>query len=396
MQVDQTPQHISWDQAGQTHTAQWHGPANSQPTSLVLADDTLSADKAYKLLQSGVGLLWRGDFHNGRQLLLALGRRLDKKPRVKTPKANSSAASTDTSAAAREAFTRHRNEQARRHNLLSRVLLQFEPDYSLALRRAPNAQQALAEAWGAPNGQAHITSFKDLQGMIGAHEWRKKGVDVPFLGARIHPHYAVYSPLRGEYIDLIAKTPLPPKASELAFDIGTGSGVIAAVLAKRGVQRVVATDLEPRAIACATDNMQRLGLAKRVEVLAADMFPPQRAALVVCNPPWLPTPVTTAIERAVYDPGSAMLRGFLGGLAERLSAEGEGWLIMSDLAEHLGLRTRDELQGWIADAGLRVVKRHDTRPTHPKSKDPTDPLFVARSQEVTSLWRLTHALQSAA
>ena len=390
MQPEQTLTNIAWEQVSLAHPAQWHGPADRQPDNLVIADDTLSADKAYTLLLDGTHLLWRGDFHNGRQLLLALGRRLDKKPRVKTPKANVAATSSDKLAATREAFTKHRADQARRHNLLARVLLQFEPDYSLALRRAPNAQQALTEAWGAPNGQAHITSFKDLQGMIGAHEWRKKGVEIPFLGGRIHPHYAVYSPLRGEYIDLIAKAPLPPKASELAFDIGTGSGVIAAVLAKRGVQRVLATDLEPRVITCAKDNMQRLGLAQQVEVLAADLFPQSsgKAALIVCNPPWLPTAVSNTIERAVYDPGSAMLRGFLSGLAEHLSVEGEGWLVMSDLAEHLGLRTRDELLGWIADAGLRVMRRHDTRPTHPKSKNPTDPLFIARSQEVTSLWRL--------
>lgn len=385
------PTHFTWDESGQTHTALWRAAVSPQPASLEVADDTLSADKAYKLLQSGACLLWRGDFHNGRQLLQALGRRLDKKPRVKTPKAKSAAASTDKATIAYEAFKQHRANQARRHNMLARVLLQFEPDYSLALRRAPNAQRALTEAWGEPVGAACIASFKDLQGMVGAHEWRKKGVDIPFLGGRIHPHYAVYSPLRGEYIDLIATAPLPSGAQALAFDIGTGSGVIAAVLAKRGVRRVVATDLEPRAITCATDNLQRLKLAGQVEVVAADLFPIGQAPLIVCNPPWLPTPVSNTIERAVYDPDSAMLRGFLSGLGAHLTPEGEGWLILSDLAEHLGLRTRDELMGWIAAAGLRVVKRHDTRPTHPKSKDATDPLFIARSQEVTSLWRLAHS-----
>jgi hypothetical protein len=35
-----------------------------------------------------------------------------------------------------------------------------------------------------------------------------------------------------------------------------------------------------------------------------------------------------------------------------------------------------------------VIARHDTRPTHPKAGDPSDPLFAARSKEVTSLWRL--------
>jgi hypothetical protein len=36
----------------------------------------------------------------------------------------------------------------------------------------------------------------------------------------------------------------------------------------------------------------------------------------------------------VYDEGSRMLLGFLNGLAAHLAPGGEGWLILSDLAEH--------------------------------------------------------------
>jgi hypothetical protein len=90
----------------------------------------------------------------------------------------------------------------------------------------------------------------------------------------------------------------------------------------------------------------------------------------------------------VYDEDSRMLRGFLAGLRAHLAPGGEGWLILSDLAEHLGLRSRDQLQGWIDAAGLQVVGRSDARPRHPKATDPDDPLHAARSREVTSLWRL--------
>jgi hypothetical protein len=63
-------------------------------------------------------------------------------------------------------------------------------------------------------------------------------------------------------------------------------------------------------------------------------------------------------------------------------------LILSDLAEHLGLRTREALLGWIADAGLQVLGRMDVKPEHAKAQDASDPLHAARSAEVTSLWRL--------
>ena len=90
----------------------------------------------------------------------------------------------------------------------------------------------------------------------------------------------------------------------------------------------------------------------------------------------------------MYDEDSRMLKGFLAGLAAHLLPQGEGWLILSDLAEHLGLRTRAELLALVADAGLAVLGRLDARPRHGKATNPDDPLHAARSAEVTSLWRL--------
>jgi methylase of polypeptide subunit release factors len=151
---------------------------------------------------------------------------------------------------------------------------------------------------------------------------------------------------------------------------------------------VVATDWDPRALACALENLERLGLAEQVEVVQADLFPEGRAALVVCNPPWVPARPSSPIERGIYDPESHMLRGFLGALPAHLEPGGEGWVILSDLAEHLGLRPRSELLAAFDAAGLKVVDRSDVRPKHPRVSDKTDPLHAARAAEVTSLWRL--------
>jgi len=94
------------------------------------------------------------------------------------------------------------------------------------------------------------------------------------------------------------------------------------------------------------------------------------------------------LEHAVYDPDSQMLKGFLSGLKDHLLPQGEGWLILSDLAEHLELRTRQELLAWIEEAGLVVLGRADIKPKHPKASDDSDTLHFARAAEVTSLWRL--------
>jgi hypothetical protein len=43
---------------------------------------------------------------------------------------------------------------------------------------------------------------------------------------------------------------------------------------------------------------------------------------------------------------------------------------------------------WIDDAGLQVLGRVDVRPEHNKANDVADPIYKARSLELTSLWRL--------
>ncbi len=378
---------IEWSSQGQAHTAQWRSESGaSAPRRVIAADDTLPADTAYRMACEGTGLLWTGDFQNARMLLQALMRRADRKPRKVAAKAAQKAAAATPA----EAFHLHRQAQAQRARVLSSVLIVLEGDYTIALRRAPDLRQACTEAWGPASGNRLVASLRELLGLVGAHEWRKKGVEIPALGAppgnRIHPHYGVFSPVRGEYVDLVAQAPLPSKT--LAFDVGVGTGVLSAVLARRGVQRVVATDQDPRALACARENLQRLGLTGRVELQQQDLFPEGKAPLVVCNPPWLPARASSPIERAVYDEGSGMLRGFLAGLAAHLEPGGEGWLILSDLAEHLQLRTREQLLEWIAQGGLKVLGRQDVKPRHGKSADASDALHAARAAEVTSLWRL--------
>jgi methylase of polypeptide subunit release factors len=368
---------LQWNEGDVQHSARWQSEAGvPRPKKVVVADDTLTADSAFRLASEGTALLWRSDFQNARQLLQALVRRVDRKPRK-------------PAATMRDAFNQHRLAQSQRARTLGMLLIPFDAGHVIPLRRAPDVVEACTQAHGEAR-EGYVCSLRELLGVISAYEWRRNGVEVPALEARIHPHYGVFSPVRGEYVDLVAKAPLPAvlKKASRAFDIGTGTGVLAALLAKRGVAKVVATDQDERALACARDNVARLGLGAQIDVRAADLFPDGRAPLIVCNPPWLPARPASPLEHAVYDPDSRMLRGFLSGLAEHLGPDGEGWLILSDLAEHLGLRTAEELQGWIDAAGLKVLGHLDARPRHPKASDESDPLHAARSQEVTRLWRL--------
>ncbi|MEO8346107.1 MAG: methyltransferase [Betaproteobacteria bacterium] len=379
---------LRWTEGGEARAARWRSERGSPPPARVeIADDRTTGDAAQVLATQGTGLLWRGDFQNARQLLVALATRIDR-PQRRPRRAATSAPPISPA----DAFNQLRQARSQRARTLGMLLIPIDADYGIALRRAPDMREACTEAWG-PSDAPLVASLRELSGLVGAHEWRNKGIEIPATGGRIYPHYGVFTPIRSEYVDLIAKAPLPAanassKPDITAFDIGTGTGVLAAVLARRGVMKIVATDQDPRALACARENIARLGLAKQVEVMQADLFPEGRAALVVCNPPWIPARPSSPLERGIYDHESRMLQGFLRGLPAHLEAGGEGWLILSDMAEHLGLRSRAALLATFEAAGLKVVNRTDARPTHPKVSDVSDPLHAARAAEVTTLWRL--------
>ena len=385
---------ICWDEEGKSCSALWHSENGIRAHKRVrLVDDTMTADQAYRFACEGTALLWRGDFQNARQLLQALKRRIDKPSKKSKRLDKRLEISGNPQKSPLDLFNQHRLKQSQRARLLGMLLIQCNQDHTIALKRAPDVTLACLEAYGSAS-ESYVISLRELLGVISAHEWRKHGLPVLTDGSGdpviIHPHYGVFSPIRGEYLELVCNAPLPSalKTKSIAFDIGVGTGVLSVILAMRGLQKVIATDVDERALICATENIQRLNLHHQVETMKVNLFPEGKAALVLCNPPWLPARPSSRLEHAVYDPDSHMLRGFLGDLKNHLVDHGEGWLILSDLAEHLGLRTRKELLDWIKEAGLTILGRIDTKPKHSKAFDEADPLYFARSAETTSLWRL--------
>lgn len=383
--------YVQWLEGQTPRRALWLSESGyAAPTHIVPVDDQTTADHAYRLACEGNYLLWRGDFHNALQLMQAMNRRIKRTEQRKASKAAKSGKQSSVTETATSLFHQQRQAQAQRARTLGRLLLELDAGYVCRLRRAPDLNAACEAVFGALD-EPCLMSFRDLQGALGAAQWREKGVTITGLDQPIYPHYGVFAPTRHEYVPLMQEAPLPAK-HDVAFDIGTGTGLLAIILAKRGVGQVVATDSNPRALACADDNIERSELSG-VQLQEVDLFPAGQplADLIVCNPPWLPGKPSSSLELAVYDPKSRMLRGFLQGVRKHLAPQGEVWLILSDLAEHLQLRTRDQLLAWFAEAKLDVKYRLDTQPKHGRSQDSTDPLYAARSAEVTSLWCLTPA-----
>jgi methylase of polypeptide subunit release factors len=331
------------------------------PAQLLPVDDRLTAAEALKRTRRGEFLLYQGDFHNAKQLLAAMGRRLP---------------------ARGKSFAAERASRQLEHETLGRIVVALDRDFRLLLRRAPDVALACRQVWGAATHERTVVALKTLLGMLGAAEWRRKGLEVPGLKGRLTPHWGVYVPTRTDYLGLLEHLDVEGRS---VIDLGTGTGVLGLMLLQRGATRVTATDCDARAVACATDNAQRLGLAGRFTAVLTEGYPDARADLVVCNPPWLPAAPKTRIDRAVFDEHSRFLLTFLEGLAQHAPS---GALLISNLAELLGLRPLGWLEAQVERCGLEITMRHSTRPTHARAYDKSDPLHRARSSEVTSLYAL--------
>ncbi|WP_353055911.1 class I SAM-dependent methyltransferase [Leucobacter sp. CX42] len=308
---------MTWEERGVQSSTKWLSASERPaPKHVVLVDDRLTADRAIGFASQGTAMLWQGDIHGAKQILSAIGRRLTRQG-AKTGKRGAAPAT------AAEQFYRIRQMHAQRSRVLSLILIPLELQggvVSIPLPRAPEVDAAIRFAYGdlgLGEQDRAVVSLQELVGVLSAHQWYVNGVDVPSLGVRIHPHYGTFMPTRHEYVDLVASAPLP--AHDLAFDIGTGTGVFSAVLAKRGIRRVIGTDLQKRAVDCATENFELLGIADVAEARICDIFPEGKASLIVCNPPWLPGSAATSLDAAIYDPGSQMLLSYPAGLPSHLS-----------------------------------------------------------------------------
>ena len=130
--------HIDWNEGDKDCSAHWQSDAGlAPPKRVVVADDTLTADSAYRLACEGVGILWRGDFQNARQILQALVRRVER-PSKKSHriKANTPTAGT------KDAFNLYRLSQSQRARTLGMLLIPFDAGHQIPLRRAPKIGRA--------------------------------------------------------------------------------------------------------------------------------------------------------------------------------------------------------------------------------------------------------------
>lgn len=115
------------------------------------------------------------------------------------------------------------------------------------------------------------------------------------------------------------------------LEIGTGTGLLSLLCLRNGATAVVATDINPAAVANARYNVavQEIDQAFDVRLVPtsdpsafAVIKPDERFDLIISNPPWEDGKVAMPADNAFYDPDFALMDSLLNGLTKHLNPGG--------------------------------------------------------------------------
>jgi len=124
-------------------------------------------------------------------------------------------------------------------------------------------------------------------------------------------------------------------AEDRVLDMGTGSGVLAVAAARRA-KAVVAIDINPAAVRCASLNADKNGVSDRMSVLRGDLFSTlpgnDRFDVILFNPPYLEGRIRKPIDLALYDPGKRVVRRFFEEAGRHLTSSGYIQMVYSSIA----------------------------------------------------------------
>jgi methylase of polypeptide subunit release factors len=146
-------------------------------------------------------------------------------------------------------------------------------------------------------------------------------------------------------------------AGSTVLDMGTGTG-IGAIRAAQWARRVVAVDINPAAVRCATANVVRNHMEDCVQVREGDLFLPlrgERFEVVLFNPPYFHGVPANEFEQAFFSPHVNIAERFAVGLASHLTDKGYALLLLSSRGEQAAFLQALRWQGF----GVHPVATHD-------------------------------------
>ncbi len=175
-----------------------------------------------------------------------------------------------------------------------------------------------------------------------------------YYGIRLKLHPDVYEPAEDTF--LLAET-VDVRPNEVALDIGTGTGLIALLMARKA-RYVLGVDINPKAVELARRNAQLNGI-RNVEFKLSDLFQnvSGRFDVITFNAPYLPGKPEEPIDLALIggETGREVIDRFIGEVPYYLTENGRVYLVQSSITGIDETLRRFERAGLNAEV---VARKH--------------------------------------
>lgn len=148
---------------------------------------------------------------------------------------------------------------------------------------------------------------------------------------KIKTHKFVYEPSDDSYLLL---ENLFANKGDYCLDIGTGTGILAIELAKRGC-KVVATDINEYALKIAKENAILNNVEDLIEFRKSNLFDnvPEKFDFIVFNPPYLPCDDEGILESAWAGKNFETIYKFFENVDKHLKKYGKFEILISSLTK---------------------------------------------------------------
>ncbi|MBI4550514.1 MAG: methyltransferase domain-containing protein, partial [Candidatus Omnitrophica bacterium] len=332
--------------------------AISKGTQVIVRGSNADVRNIFESIRRGDAVVLTGRFHEVRRAYSILANRKGELARLGPVDGETE-------------LDRARSEKAWLRTVLSRLMIVAQGETFRNIAGAPDLgviHQALdtrGEEW---NGRSILIPVRTVLGMIETRRRAREGVEIDVLGSRVLVRPTVLVPFEQEMIRMIYDR-LDLREGDTVLDMGTGTGVLALVAAEKardlGLKkvRIIATDINPEAVANARENVEKFGLGGVVEVRGPgnlfETVKDLRFDWIIFNAPWVRGEARRLLDRAIYDRDLETIRAFLAEAPSYLTQRGRLLLEYSDYSDLGGYAALTQLPEWLRQSGLEIAGRHD-------------------------------------
>lgn len=175
--------------------------------------------------------------------------------------------------------------------------------------------------------------YPRLKQLMEDHNQQKKPVLETIVGKPFWVYPSVFNPTKGRASTILLGHLKFPKETTI-LDVGTGCGLYGIISLYQGAKQVVATDINPRAIACARRNVKLHKMADRMQVRKGNVFSAikenEKFDVIIANPPFFRAPQVKPldyIKRCFLDQKAHFLYEFLHSARNHLTEKGKILLV---------------------------------------------------------------------